>query len=616
LHREGKLGQATLHYAAILKTQPDHADAMHYLGLIRFQQGRLSEGLDHIRAALKLNPDDAPALMNLGLILGRLSRPEEALARFDRALAIAPDYAEALNNRGVALGELKRAAEALASFGKAVAIRPDYAMAHYNRGNTLRDLNRVADALTSYEKALAIAPGFTEALNNQGNALRKLKRPEEALTSFDKALAIKPDYADALCNRGNVLRDLRRPEEALASYDKALVVRPDYIETLNNRGNALRELGRVDESAQAFETAIKLAPRGIQSYHNLTLVKRFAAGDCHLRAMEELARNMSSLGGDEQISLHFALAKALADIGDHQRSFQHLLSGNAVKRKQTPYDEAAALGILERTRASFTGALMGRQEGLGEPSAAPLFIFGMPRSGTTLIEQILATHPEVFGAGEIDDFAKAIAGLDGDAAAALRSPEVVSRMSGAQFRQLGAEYVRRVRAIAPAAARIANKTPGNFRLAGLIHLALPNARFIHLRRDPVDTCLSCFSRLFFGELPYAYDLGELGRYYRGYEALMAHWRKVLPPGVMLDVQYEDVTADLEGQARRILAHCALAWDPRCLDFHRNQRPVLTASATQVRQPIYNSSVGRSRPYEPFLTPLLEELNRNAGAGAG
>jgi hypothetical protein len=279
------------------------------------------------------------------------------------------------------------------------------------------------------------------------------------------------------------------------------------------------------------------------------------------------------------------------------------------------YDEAAVLDALERTRKAFTAELMRANRGAGDPSSLPVFIFGMPRSGTTLVEQILASHPQVFGAGEIADFTQAIAGLGGVAAQAQYSPEALSRLPDEDLRRLGASYVERIRRLAPAAARIANKTPGNFHFAGLIHLALPNARLIHTRRDPVDTCLSCFQQMFPETLSYTFDLAELGRYYRAYEAVMAHWRAALPSGAMLEVQYEEVVADLEGQARRIVAHCGLEWDPRCLSFHETERPVRTASVMQVRQPIYTSSVGRWRAYEAFLGPLLAELGPLASGGA-
>ena len=237
----------------------------------------------------------------------------------------------------------------------------------------------------------------------------------------------------------------------------------------------------------------------------------------------------------------------------------------------------------------------------------------MPRSGTTLIEQILASHPQVFGGGELWHFRKAVEGIRTALGGSPTFPELVSGMTGDDFRSLGVRYLAEIKPLARSAAHITDKMPANFMFAGLIHLALPNAPIIHTIRDPVDTCLSCFSKLFAGEQNHTYDLAELGRYYRHYQALMEHWHHVLPPGRILEVRYEDVVADLEGQARRIIAHCGLDWDPRCLAFHRTDRPVRTASATQVRQPIYNSAVGRWRVHEPFLGPLLAELGYVGGS---
>ena len=336
-----------------------------------------------------------------------------------------------------------------------------------------------------------------------------------------------------------------------------------------------------------------------------------APGDPHVAAMENLARNMSVLSAEDQTLLLFALAKAAADAGDHARSFRRLVEGNALRRRTIAYDEAASLGELERIASTFTGELMARCGGLGDPSAVPVFIVGMPRSGTTLVEQILASHPGVFAAGEIDAFGQCVAaqGLAGDA-----FPEGVERLPGQAFRQIGARYMDGVGAIAPGAQRIVNKRTDNFRFAGLIHLALPHARIIHTQREPIDTCLSCFSKLFGEELPYTFELGELGRYHLGYERLMAHWRTLLPTEVMLEARYEELVADPEGQSRRILAHCGLDWDARCLDFHRTERRVRTASAAQVRRPIYGGSVGRWRAYEPFLGPLVHALGRSPPPG--
>ena len=314
--------------------------------------------------------------------------------------------------------------------------------------------------------------------------------------------------------------------------------------------------------------------------------------------MEGFAAESDTFPDEQRAELHFALAKAYRDLGNHEQSFCHLLQGNALVRKTMSYDETQALALLTRTREIFNREVFAARKCLGDPSPVPVFIFGMPRSGSTLVEQILASHPEVFGAGEITDFHQALVTLGAEQ---NLSPD----LGEAELRRIGGDYVAAVISRAPSARRISDKMPANFRYAGLIHLALPRARMIHARRDPVDTCLSCFMQ----RIPqsYTYDLGELGRYYRAYERLMAHWRKVLPASVMLEVDYEDVVEDLEAQARRIVAHCGLEWNEACLSFHKTERPVHTASVVQVRQRLYRGGVGRWLPYKDMLRPLLDEL---------
>ena len=367
-------------------------------------------------------------------------------------------------------------------------------------------------------------------------------------------------------------------------------------------------LGRTEEARRAFEKAIELAPRRVLFYAGLAEMRRFAKGDRHLAAMKKLARDPATLGGEEQIQLHFVLGKAFADLAQHDRSFCQLLAGNTLKRQQINYDEAAVLAEFDRIRAVFTRGVMQDKRGLGHPSSVPIFIIGMPRSGTTLVEQMLASHPKVFGAGELSDFHDAVVRLAARDGVLQPYPEMVSSMTGPRLFALGADYLAHVRRMAPSADRITDKMPGNFVAAGLAHLALPNARIIHIRRDPIDTCFSCFSTLFAADHPYAYDLGEIGRYYRAYAALMEHWLDLLPEEVMVEVQYETLVTDFEREARRIVAHCCLDWDDACLAFYRTQRPVQTASMLQVRQPIYQSSIGRWRPYEDWLGPLLAALD--------
>ena len=642
LQRQGKLDKAADAYQAILVDQPHHFEATQQLGVIRYQQGLFSEALRYLSEAVSLNPADIGVLTNFAVILQSLGQTEDALATYDRVLVINPDLPEALYNRGNALRELKRPEKALASYDRAIAINPQFAEAHNNRGNALRELDRAEEALASYDKALAIKPRLLDALYNRGsllkelsrfedalanykkalainpkhaeahvtcgNLLESLKRPEEALASYNRAIGISPDQADVHIVRGDLLKKLDRPAEALASYDRAIAVDPDHAMAHDRRGLVLTELGRLAEATSEHENAIALAPKRVPFYYNLTALKHFTPGDPLARAMRKLSRDMALRDWEEQTLLHFALAKTFADNGDYKRSFRHLVDGNALKRKHILYDESAVLAANDGLRAAFTSKLMGESQGVGESSAVPVFVIGMPRSGTSLVEQLLSSHPKIFGAGEIPEFFNAAVEVGGGHLEALHLCEKNSELLGDQLHQIGASYMARIRPKAPAADRIVNKMPDNFRLVGLIHLALPNARVIHVRRDPVDTCLSCFSTLFVGEnVPFTYDLAELGRYYRSYDALMAHWNEVLPPNVMLDVQYEELVADVEGQARRMIAHCGLEWDPRCLNFHETERPVRTASAVQVRQPIYKSSVGRWRKYEAFLGPLFWAL---------
>jgi predicted O-linked N-acetylglucosamine transferase (SPINDLY family) len=637
LHELGRYGEALASYDYALAIQPDFAEALFNRGNTLLELKQYDAALAGYERALRLRPDYAKALANRGMALHALARFEEALASSDRALAVRPDYPEALFNRGNALRELKRFDEALASYDRALAVRSDYADALANRAVILRELRRYEEALASCERALALRGDFAEVLSNRGNILRELGRYDEALASYDRALALRPDYAEALTNRGLTLHGLNRFDEALMHHERALAARPDLAEALANRGLALHrlkrteealasyeralrsrpdypeahcmlgvtliELGRLPQARAALQRAVELAPGKVRYYRNLADIARFIPGDAHLPALEKLAGSDAALSEDERIELHFALGQAYEDLGRHPEAFAHWHNGNALKRRQVAYDEAATLTRLNGMRATFTSDLVARWQNVGHQSCLPVFIVGMARSGSTLVEQILASHPQVFGAGELDYFAEAVRAASSKFRDARQQ---TSTLTAEDFRDLGQRYIAAVERHAPQAGRITDKMPGNFVFAGLIHLALPNATIIHTVRDPVDTCVSCFSKLF-KEQPHTYDLAELGRYYRHYRALMAHWHKVLPPGRILDVCYEDVVADLEGQARRIIAHCGLPWDPRCLEFHKTQRPVFTVSAAQVRQPIYNSAVGRWRVHEQALAPLLAEL---------
>jgi tetratricopeptide (TPR) repeat protein len=604
----GRMQEAVVHYTRALALQPDSAEAHNNLGSSLRNLARLDDAIVEYRRALALKPDYADARNNLGNALRDQGKLEEAIAEYRRALALNPGVAEAHNNLGSVLRNLGKSDEAVAEYRRALALKPGAAETHYNLGNALTNLGRIDEAVAEYRRALALKPDYAEAHNNLGNALSHQGRFDEAVAEYRQALELKSDYAEAHYNLGNALSDQGKLDEAVAEYRQALALKPDSPETYNNLGNALRDQGRLEEARHAYEKAVKLEAGNPAFYFGLASVKRFAPDDAELAALEKLEADPAFLSAEERMYLHFALGKACADLGDPERSFRHFMEGNALKRQQTDYDEAAIHEQFGRIRSAFTAELMRDKRILGNPSPVPVFIIGMPRSGTTLIEQILASHPKVFGGGELMNMPNGVARLHRPAVGAAQFPEAVSSMDAEELRRFGASYVAAVRDLAPDAERITDKMPTNFRFVGLIHLVLPNARIVCARRDPLDTCLSCFSNLFSSnKQPYAYDLAELGRFYRAYEALMEHWRSILPPGVMLEVQYEEVVADLDGQAHRIVAHCGLEWDDACLAFYKAKRPVRTASAAQVRQPIYRTSIGRWHAYKHLLGPLIEAL---------
>ena len=599
-HRQGRLEEATGLYRAVLRVDRDHFEALNNLGILRARQGFAAEAERLFQRAVKQRPQSAEAHHNLAQALRALNRPEDAAAhneesaflRSSQAAMTRGDWPEAERLYRCALEQDPRRFDALANLGL-LCIRT----------------GRLEEAGALLRQALGQRPHSAELHNALGTVLRTLRRPEEAASHFRRALALKADYAEAHANLGNTLVDLARFQEAAASLKRAVALKPNFALAYRDLGTVQQTLGHLDAARQTVERGISCNPREPSLYRTLGELKRFTPDDPHLVAMEELVKDLGVLPPEQQVELNFALGNAYADLGRHEQSFRHLLEGNRTARQSADYDESATLRLFDRMRAVFGPELLRDKAGLGDPTQTPVFIIGMPRSGTTLLEQILASHPMVAAGGELEELTQAIARHHELAKKQTDYPEVVATLNGEDLRAIGANYRNAIAARAAGKMRLTDKLPANFLHAGLIPLVLPNARIIHTRRNPLDTCLSCFSILFkAGHLKFTYDLAELGHYYHAYVTLMEHWRGVLPPGVMLEIDYEDLVADLEGQARRIVAHCGLPWDDACRDFHRTERAVYTASSRQVRQPIYRSSVARSQPYQHLLGPLLEALS--------
>jgi tetratricopeptide (TPR) repeat protein len=607
LFDQGKLDEAEAAYRQAIRIKPGHAKAHSNLGNVLQDLGKLDEAVDAYRRAIKIRPDYAEAHFNHGNALRKQGKIDEAVAACRRAITINPDSAEAHCNLGAAFCDQGDLDQAVVAYRQAVQLKPDYAKVQSDLGVALFNQGKLDEAIAAYHQAIRIKPDNVEAYFNLGKAFYDQGNLDLGVAAYRQVIRIKPEYAEAHSNLGVALYDQGKLDEAAATCRQAITLKPNFADAHANLGLALMQLGKLSEAREALKHAVRLSPSNASYLGDFGKIARFVAGDPHLAAMEQLSRESASLSIDDRIKLHFALAKAYEDVGRHAEAFQQWLDGNTLKRRQVVYDEATTLGEFDRIQAVFTSELMRTWQNVGHASSVPVFIIGMPRSGSTLVEQILASHPQVFGGGELMHFAEAVKAVQTTRAGLAIFREPALSMTGDAYRSLGARYLAEIEHLAPGSTHITDKMPRNFIFAGLIHLALPNAPIIHTVRDPIDTCVSCFSKLFSGEQNYTYDLAELGRYYRHYQALMEHWHHVLPASRILDVRYEDVVADLEGQARRIVAHCRLDWDPRCLAFNETVRPVRTASVAQVRQPIYTSAVGRWRVHEKYLGPLLAEL---------
>src|SRR6266436_407756 len=599
------VAEAVIQYERVLAIDPNNAEARQNLGLALQRLGQFESALACHQAALAISPKSAAIHIGLGDACRHLGRHDDAIVRYAQALAINPGLTDAHINLGGCFHMTGRREQAIRSYQRALAINPGLADAHYNLGNLYAEFGNLDAAIVHYERSIALLPTSAEAHNNLANVLRRRGRLEETIEHYKAAIRLKPTYVSAQRSLGDALQSQNQIDGAIVCYRAALAIEPKDAPTLNRLASVLLIAGRLDEASRAYERAIDIAPENIGIQHNYAAVKPFADGDRRLARLEELHACEDQLSDEQRIVLHFTLGKAYADLKDADRSFRHLDAGNRLKRRQVTYDERATLMLMPRIRDAFTKDLLKVRSNVGHHSEAPVFVVGMPRSGTSLVEQILASHPRVFGAGEVDHFAAATSDVAQRRAGAY--PDMLAKISDEDFRELGKTYVERLSGDGAAKDRIVDKLPSNFLFAGLIHLALPRARIIHVKRNAIDTCVSCYSLLFAEDQPFTYDLGELGRYYKAYEALMSHWRSVLPPGRMLEVRYDDLVEDLEGQARRLVAHCGVDWDRRCLAFHETKRPVHTASLAQVRKPIYTNSIGRSRLYGSRLKPLMDAL---------
>jgi tetratricopeptide (TPR) repeat protein len=632
-----------------LQLWPDFADAHNNLGLALCALGRNDEAVEHFQAAVKLRPDDAQAHSNLGNALRGLGKPEEALEHFRKAVELNPKLPLGHTNLGQFLVDVGRAEEALPHCKEAVGMDPNLAEAHNNLGNAYRALGKLAEARASYLETIRLKPELTQAQANLGAVLQQECRYDEALPWLLRACELEPQSHRFLEFLAETYFEMERFPDALAIYKKMLALDPDRPQTHNAIGWLIQEEGRLAEAREYFETALRMDPNfpaanlsigGIHEElgeleaaearfrqtlqvhpgHTVALARiatllRGKVSDTELALIRDRLSD-PTVAGPPAATLLFGLAHVLDDRGDYDGAARALRKANSLalaelERKHQTYMPGEHEKFVNNVINTFQPDFFAGVKGMGLETRRPVFIIGLPRSGTTLIEQVLASHSQVFGAGELplgrQDFEMIPAKMNrvGDHPFACLADSQV----GPALRQIAQRHEDRLRELGKSADRVVDKMPDNYMYLGLLAVLFPSATFIHCRRDLRDVAVSCWMTNF-RSIKWANDLEHISSRFAQYLRLMDHWKAVLPTAID-EVAYEETVDNLESVARRLVAACGLAWEPACLNYHKTRRPVRTASVTQVRQPVYTKSVARWRNYSKPLADLFSGLPPSA-----
>jgi predicted Zn-dependent protease len=624
----------------ILKAVPSHPPAQLLLAQARRAAGDVAGAVALLEDLCAQQPRWAAAHLELGLALGRAGRSGEAIAPLRRAVHLKPDLPEAwraLGDHLAIIGDAEGADDAYAQSIKASVRDPRLLEAAIalceNRlapaESLLREhlrqhptdvaamrmlaevaarLKRYADAETLLRSCLELAPGFTAARQNLAQVLHRLYQPQAALREVNQLLAADPRSPGCRNLKAAILSRIGEYDESIALYKEVLDEYPGQPGVWMSYGHALKTRGCEPESIGAYRRCVELRPAFGEAWWSLANLKtfRFTAADVDTMRAQLAGGNLKP---EDRFHLHFALGKALEDDGQYQASFEHYAKGNRLRRSGIYYDPDENTAQVRRSKDLFTREFFQARAGHGCASPDPIFIVGLPRAGSTLLEQILASHSQVEGTMELPDIIGIVRELSGRKRREdpSRYPDIVATLSAADLRALGERYLEQTR-IQRKTGRpfFIDKMPNNFAHVGLIHLILPRAKIIDARRHPMGCCFSGFKQHFARGQKFTYSLEDIGRYYRDYVELMAHYDEVLP-GRVCRVYYEDVVADLEGQVRRVLDYCGLPFEAACLEFHRTERAVRTASSQQVRTPLYREGVEQWRRFEPWLGPLKEAL---------
>jgi tetratricopeptide (TPR) repeat protein len=606
-HQAGCLQAAAGIYRQVLASDPNQADALHLLGVIAAQSGRHAMAVDHIRRAIALKGNAAVFFSNLAGAYRALRRFPEAVACYRRAVELEPDSAEAYNYLAGALKQQGNLTEAVANYRRAVELKPGYAEAHHNLAIALKQQGNLDEAAACFRRAVELRPNYFEAASHLAMVSREQGKLEEAAACCRRAMDLKPNDAEAHNNLAITLRDQGKTAEAITHFRRALELAPGYVEAHYNLGSTFEEMGDFSAAEGSFRAALRHNPRFTFAHCKLAELLRARLPETD-KAEQRRLLDDPALAGGQRMLLHFGLAQVLDAQGAYAEAAGHMDRAHALRLSEmraagNEYDPRAFEAFVARMIATCTPDFFRRADGFGIQSEAPVFVVGLPRSGTTLIEQILASHSRVFGAGEVRLVCDTLSAFAGPQADFIDGLCCLDRETACRA---ASSHLERLRTLDGSALRIVDKMPDNYLFLGALAVLFPRAKFIHCRRDLRDVAVSCWMTNF-PEIRWTSDRRHMAARFQQYRRIMSHWRNVLP-APMLEVDYEETIADLEQVARRLVAWCGLDWEPGCLDFHQAKRPVKTASAVQVRRPLFGTSVGRWNHYEQGLAPLLEAIS--------
>jgi len=554
-------------------------------------------------AAQEMTIDQA---FNKAYHLQQAGELQQAETLYNQILNAQPQFHMAWYQLGlmaVDVGKMDIAAQMIA---KASECRPVEMTYHRALTEIYRRLKKLDKALHHGKQATKLGENDADSFYNYGLALADALKFEEAVDAYKKAVTLNPQYGLAYNNLGSAYEQIDDEDAAYDAYAKAIEINPNHSEAQHNLGAILNQRGKNEEAKACYIKAIEANPNFTYAHHSLSTLKKYTEDDPHLEMLENLATQAPQMDHEMQTKFWFALGKARGDIKQYKESFEAYERANKLHRQTYPYNVEDAKASIEEITAGFDEEFASK-ESVGCEDKAPVFILGMPRSGSTLIEQILDSHSQIHGAGELKYLSDII--VDVTKGEADKNYMLwLSEASDDQLKEVGERYIERLRQHSDGALRIVDKMPGNFFYAGLIYKILPNAKIIHSMRDPMDICISNYTRMFKQIMPFAYDLKELGQYCRLCHDMMDHWRSVLPEQSLYTMKYESLVDDLEGKARELIEFCGLEWEESCLDFHKNKRVVKTASHNQVNKPIYKTSVKRWKKYEDYIRPLIDGYN--------